>query len=260
MVFPARIAGQDWVFVAPQDGNGVLVLRMDGPPEDRTLTYVTRTLPMQSDVFGAHDIYVQFDEPLDAWVLYSADAFTGWKAFDVSDPALPLPLAVVPNHEGVSGTHSVQAAWLGGRRIVATSTEAPLNGLKVFDATDLAAPVPIAYWTLEANERILESQHNLNIVEGRLYLAHYGNGLYVFDLAQLPSGPGPLALLQPEAHYASSQESIVPTGSTSIGFWDVLVHHGFLYAGNHAGEFEPGLHTIAFGCIPPGDPLYTSTG
>src|SRR5687768_3619255 len=86
MVFPARIAGEDWVFLAPQSSTGVWVLKLTGTPDARGLEFVTTTLPLQGGVSGPHDIFVQFDELLQAWVLYSADAFLGWTAFDVSDP------------------------------------------------------------------------------------------------------------------------------------------------------------------------------
>lgn len=260
MVFPVRIAGQDWVFLATQGGTGVWILKMDGPPEARTLTYVTTTLPIHGTLLAPHDIYVQFDGDLRQWILYTADTADGWKAFDVSDPANPRLIVAVPNAD-VSGTHSIQAAKIGDRRIIATSTEGiGTAALKIWDATDLVRPVQIGYWTRQVGPEMALSQHNLNIVEGRLYLAHYANGLFVFDLSQLPNLPTGALELQPEAHYANSQDGQldVESSGTSQGFWELLVHDGLIYAGVHAG-FEEGLHVIGYGCIPAGDARFTST-
>lgn len=258
MVFPVRIAGEDWVFLAPQSSTGVWILKLTGTPDARGLEFVTTTLPVQGGLSGPHDIFVHFDELLQAWVLYSADAFLGWTAFDVSDPANPEPLVAMPNAD-VSGTHSVQAGFVGGRRIVATSTEFGMNALKLWDATDLARPVQVGYWTHEVGPGVYDHQHNLNIVEGRLYMAHYALGLYVFDLAGLPTNPSGALSIQPIAHYAKLQETNLGAGANG-GFWDLVVADGLLYAGVYSGGVQQGLHVVGFGCITPGDPLQTSIG
>lgn len=258
MLIPARIAGQDWVFLAPQSSSGVWVLRMDGTPDARSLSLVTTTLPVQGGASGPHDIFLQHDEVLGTWVLYTADAFAGWTAFDVGDPANPQVLVAVPNAD-VSGTHSVHAARIGERRIVVTSTEFGMNALKVWDATNLQAPIQVGYWTRKLGPEVYEHQHNLNVVEGRLYMAHYAQGLFVFDLTTLPATPAGLLDIQPVAHYAGSQRSVLGSGSEG-GFWDVVVHEGLLYAGAYSGGHEEGLHVVAYGCITPGDPVFTSAG
>ncbi|HEX9816473.1 MAG TPA: hypothetical protein VGB18_05795 [Candidatus Thermoplasmatota archaeon] len=255
MIYTAHIKGQDWVFVATQSGTGAWILRMDGTPDARKLTFVSRTDPSASA--SPHDIFVQFDNDLQRWILYTTELL-GWGAFDVTDPANPTFIVVVPNNEP-SGTHSVQAAKVGERRLVATSTEFGTNVMKVFDATDLRAPILIAYWTRQAGPEVYEHQHNLNIVQGRLYMAHYALGLFVFDLTKIPTTPAGVLDLKPVAHYASSQKSN-PGSPAQGGFWDLVVHDGLLYAGAYTGDFEVGLHTIGYGCIPAGDANYTSTG
>jgi hypothetical protein len=255
MIYTAHIKGQDWVFVATQSGTGAWILRMDGTPDSRKLTFVSRTDP--SVAASPHDIFVQFDTDLQRWILYTTELFA-WAAFDITDPAKPTFITSVPNTEP-SGTHSVQAAKIGGRRLVATSTEFGTNVMKVFDATDLRAPKPIAYWTRQAGPEIYEHQHNLNIVQGRLYMAHYALGLFVFDLTKLPATAAGLLDLKPVAHYAGSQRSNAGS-SAQGGFWDVVLKDGILYAGAYTGGFEVGLHTIAYGCIRPGDPAFTSVG
>ncbi|HUR26355.1 MAG TPA: hypothetical protein VM327_10125 [Candidatus Thermoplasmatota archaeon] len=258
MVFPARIAGEDWVFLAPQSSTGVWVLKLTGTPDERSLEFVTTTMPIQGGQSGPHDIFVQYDELLQTWILYTADAFLGWTAFDVSDPANPELMVAVPNAD-FSGTHSVQAALVGGRRIVATTTEFGMNALKFWDATDLARPVQVGYWTHELGPGIYDHQHNINIVEGRLYMAHYALGLYVFDLTLLPASPAGALSIQPVAHYAKLQETGLGAGANG-GFWDLVLHEGLLYAGVYSGGVQQGLHVIGYGCLTPGDPLQTSVG
>ncbi|HEX9815578.1 MAG TPA: hypothetical protein VGB18_01245, partial [Candidatus Thermoplasmatota archaeon] len=255
MVFPARIAGVDWVFVASQSSTGVWVMRLEGPPEARNLTYVTATLPVKGGPQGPHDVFVEFDEDRGQWLLYSADIFEGWTVYDVSAPATPRLVSVVPNLDGTA-THSAQPAKVGQRRLVVTATEGGVDVLKVYDATVLERPVLIAYWTKRIGAEIFEAQHNIQIVGGRLYLAHYANGLFVFDLTTLPATAA--EEIRPIAHYMGSHEMRAPTGSIGIGFWDIVLQDGILYSGVHAGDFEVGLHVVAFGCIRPGDPAQTS--
>ncbi|HLE48388.1 MAG TPA: hypothetical protein VI818_08835 [Candidatus Thermoplasmatota archaeon] len=255
MVFTATIKGKDWAFLAPQSSTGVWILEIVGPPETRTLKFVGTTLPVQGGLSGPHDIYVTRDREL-GWLLYTADAFVGWTVFDVNDPTQPRFVGGQPNTD-VSGTHTVQAAWINGKRIVATSTEFGMNALKVWDATRLAAPVLIGYWTRSMGPEQLAIMHNFQIVDGRIYMAYYSEGIFVFNITKLRFGESPFALA-PEAHFASSGGTPA-FGSGGGGFWDVVLHHGRLYAGSYSGH-EVGLHVIRFGCIPAGDARFTSTG
>jgi hypothetical protein len=257
MVFPAHIKGQDWVFLAPQSSTGVWILKLEGTPQARSLKYVTRTLPAQGGLSGPHDIFLQLDALTNKWILYTADAFVGWTAFDVSDPLNPMVIAVEPNTD-LSGTHSVQAAKIGERRIVVTSTEAFMNALKVWDATDFKKPILIGYWTRQIGPEMLQDEHNLNILEGRLYMAHYSFGFFVFDLTKLPATPAGALELKPIAHYAGSNRVDSPLGGN--GFWDLVLHNGLLYGSAYAGGYEEGLHVVQYGCITPGDPSQTSQG
>src|SRR5207249_4382797 len=91
------------------------------------------------------------------------------------------------------------------RRLIVTTTEAIMNAMKIWDATDLQKPVQIAYWTRKAGPEILDNEHNINIVDGRLYMAHYSFGVFVFDLNKLPGTPSaPIVGIQPVAHYAGT--------------------------------------------------------
>lgn len=259
MLLTERIADQDWVFVAPNSNSGIWVLRVDGEPGSRTLTYVAQTLAAEGGPLGPHDLFVQKDPFTQDWYLYSADGFHGWTVFDVNDPLAPQPIGglVLPQP---GYTHTIQATRDGERRIVVTIAEVGENLLQVYDASILQAPVLLAEWQVEP--LATTPQHNFNLVDGRLYLAHYGYGMYVFDLAD--AGSLPLAgttTFKPVAHYDP-----VPGGTPYVagigGFeavYDVVLQDGLLYV---AGFSDPvlGVEVLGFGCITPGDQVQTSVG
>lgn len=198
MLYSARIDNQDWVFVAPTGMRGVVVLKLDGPPETRKLTYVTQTLPVEGGLYGPHDMYATYDNTLGKWLLYVADGFQGWLVFDVNNPAQPVPMGgwVAPE---TGYTHTIQAANINGKRIVATIQEIGVNLLKVYDATALESPVLLGVWQADASSP-LQAQHNFQIVQGKLYMAHYGLGFYVFDLTKVTAPLTGTNDLKPVAH------------------------------------------------------------
>jgi hypothetical protein len=259
MVYTARIGGTDWVFLAPNSNSGVWILRVDGEPGSRTMSYVTQTLPVEGGPLGPHDMFVHQDPFTGDWLLYSADGFHGWTVFDVNDPAAPQPVggwaAPQPGY-----THTIQSARLGERRIVVTIAEVGENLLQVFDASVLQAPLLLATWQVEP--LATTPQHNLNIVGDYLYVAHYGYGMYVFDL----NDAGALPLLgatsfQPVAHYDP-----VPGGTPYVagigGFeavYDVVLQDGLLYVSGFSDPVN-GVDVLGFGCIVPGDATQFSIG
>ncbi|HVF53509.1 MAG TPA: hypothetical protein VNC78_07850 [Actinomycetota bacterium] len=246
MVFTERIDRQHWVFIAPNEGSGAWILKLNGPPEKRTFEYVTVTFPVEGGFLGPHDIFVQKDKVLDKWVLYAADGYHGWLAFDISNPASPLPLGGFA-HPATGYTHTIQARMIGGRRIVATIEEVGANLLKVYDATNLAAPIPLGVWYQKAGTGPAEAQHNLQMVGKYLYIAHYDRGFYVFDISSLEGQPLS-ADLQPMAHYMDG-ESVI---------WDVVIRKGLMYLTSY--PTGGGLHVVGFGCVTPGNRRANSTG
>ncbi len=261
MLYAARIAGDDWVFVAPNDNNGVWILRVEGEAPERHLEYVAQTLPIEGGPLGPHDMFVGVDPFTGDWYLYSADGFHGWAVFNVNDPANPMLVGGLLRPE-TGYTHTIQSAKVGERRIVATIQEVGDNLLEVYDATNLAAPVLLATWQVAPGETT--PQHNLNIVNGTLYVAHYSYGMYVFDLQTLPAVPlGQVAQMQPVGHYdpvAGGVSHPVPlAGGEFQAFYDVVVQDGILYG---SGFSDPviGIHVLAYGCNRIGDPTLLSMG
>ncbi len=259
MLYTKRIADQDWVFLAPNANSGVWILKMTGGPDAPKLTFVTETLPVEGGPIGPHDMYVQKDGLDGNWYLYSADGFHGWTAFNVNNPAMPLPAGGVINPVEAAYTHTMQAATINGKRIVATIAEIGADFLRVYDATVMAAPILLGVWQAETTAAGATSpQHNFNIVDGKLYLSNYGHGMYIFDLKAFTAGLSLPAVgtvtLKPVAHWAVGGETIDESFS---GFWDTLVQDGVIYV----SHIEGGLVVLGYGCnkdLP--NPALTSDG
>lgn len=259
MLGTARIDDKDWVFLAPNSNSGIWILEVEGAPGSRTLNYVAQTLPAEGGPLGPHDLFVHQDPFTSQWLLYSADGFHGWTVFDLADPTAPMPIGglVLPQP---GYTHTIQAARFGERRIVVTIAEVGENLLQVFDATVLQAPVLLAAWQVEP--LATTPQHNINIVGDHLYVAHYGYGMYVFDLTTVPDVPAiGTATFAPVAHYDP-----VPGGTPYVagigGFeavYDVVLQDGLLYVSGFSPPLE-GIDVIGFGCIAAGDKEQRSVG
>ena len=259
MLYSARIADKDWVFLAPNTSSGVWILQLTGAGAARKLTYVTQTLPLEGGPLGPHDMYVQKDEKDGHWYLYSADGVHGWTAFNVDDPAKPSMVGGWTNPAEGAYTHTIQAAWVNGRRLVATIGEVGVNILKVYDATDLRTPLLLGIYTITpgpGSAGPASPEHNFNIVGGKLYMSYYTHGMYVFDLAKLGSVPvAGTAQLQPVAHWDIGGESAVP--GLFGGIWDTVLQDGVIYLSNIQG----GLFVVGYGCNGPyPNASLTSTG
>lgn len=261
MFYTARIDGVDWVFLAPNTNTGVWMLRLEGTPDARTLTYVTQTLPVEGGPLGPHDIFVTKDEMDGNWYLYSADGFHGWTAFNVNDPANPMFAGGIANPAEGAYTHTVQTQWVNGRRLVASIGEIGANALRVYDATVLTAPVFLGAWQADpgagspeqAGDGSAAAEHNFNIVGGKLFLSYYNYGMYVIDLNALSGLPGVgTAELTPVAHYGNNGEA----GGGTVNIWDTVIKDGILYL----GDIQGGLVVIGYGCHAVPDPMLTSTG
>jgi hypothetical protein len=256
MIYTARIGGVDWVFLAPNSNTGIWMLKLEGTPEHRHLTYVAQTLPIEGSVIGPHDMFVNHDEKDGHWYLYSADGFNGWAVFNVDDPSKPSLAGGFVNPAEAAYTHSIQAQWVNGRRLVATIGEVGVNIFKVYDATNLRAPLLLAVFQANPGAGSGAPEHNFNIVAGKLYLSYYSLGMYVFDLTKLTGVPGADTVnLKPVAHWGNNPEGATsPAGFT--GIWDTVLKDGVIYLSN----IEGGLYVVGYGCNHMPDANLTSTG
>ena len=247
MLFSARIAGEDWIFIAPNANTGIFILRMGGTPDARTLEYVTQTLPVEGGPIGPHDLFVQRDEVDGHWYLYSADGFHGWTVFNIDDPANPMPAGGLVNPAEAAYTHSIQAQWVNGRRLVATIGEVGVNVFKVYDATNLLAPLLLGVYQASPGPGSAAPEHNFNIVGGKLYLSYYTLGMYIFDLAKLQGIPvADTPNMQPVAHFGTNPEA-APGATDFSGIWDTVLVDGVIYLSN----IEGGLVVVGYGCNGP---------
>lgn len=256
MVDTHVIGGKEWVFVAPNSDTGVYILEREGWSLTFKASYKHPLLG--GGPLGPHDMTVLDDEILQKPVLYVANGFEGWLAADVSDPTKPVHLGGMLNVDPAQGyLHTIQAEKIGERRIVATISEVGVNALKVWDATDLSKPVLLAEWFADPARATLPG-HNLQILNGLLYDAYYGKGVYVFDLTKLGSRPylGTLDL-KPIAHFAPpNPEASSPDATAFVNVWDVVVSDGALFV----SDVNEGVHALGFGCIEFGDALQSSRG
>lgn len=269
MMYVYEVDDEDYVFVATQWNYGIYVLKVVGAPGARTLQDVTVYMPFQNPVaLGQHDTYATYDHKLKKHLLYVANGFEGWAVADISDPANPTTLAIVPEVSLYQGyTHTVQASWVQGRRIVATVTEIGHNSLKVYDATDLTLPVMIGEWNWNPTspKDAIEEEHNIQIVEGKIVMAHKWQGVFIFDLDDLvrsvPAGslglPEPLNAWHPIAHWQP------PAQTPRVKLWDVVVKDGLIYTADYGDVGQTsyqGIYVLQFGCWTPGTTGLTSNG
>ncbi|MFA5860345.1 MAG: hypothetical protein WDA16_01485 [Candidatus Thermoplasmatota archaeon] len=259
MLTTGRINGVDYVFLAPNDDAGVMVAKLVGEGSERKLQTIGR---LGDDVLpggplGPHDMSLVWDEFTHKPVLYVANGVEGWKAFDVSDPAKATMLAISPNIGPAQGyTHTAIGQKVGDRRLVATIQEVGVNTLSIFDATDWRTPILLAQWQSDRTDPTTP-EHNIQLLDGKLYVAHYTKGVFIFDLKKLDSKPlvGTLGLA-PMAHYQPTKPTSAPPPSP-VAFadvWDVVVHRGVVYV----NDVDSGTDVVAFGCLTAGDSTLSS--
>lgn len=257
MMVPAVIAGTQYVFVTPSiSGTGVLVHQVVGNGTDARLEHVatyTSTAPhaLYPQAFAPHDGYVTYEDDVDANVLWLANGFYGIVALDVDDPANPRTLASMPPEASpeipapvATHSHTVQVEWFAGKRILVSASEVGYNSMKVYDVTDLDAPRLLGYWIYDERQPTY-LQHNIQIVGGSLFMAHYEHGLFSFDLAAYAADP--TIRIEPSGHWQVDGGGLI---------WDVTVRDGVLFL----SDISQGLHVLGFGCLTPGDPAHTSDG
>lgn len=268
MMYVYEMGGTDYVFTATQWNYGVYVAKVVGEPGSRSLQHLGVYMPFENPVLlGQHDMWATFDPALGKHVLYVADGFMGWAVADITDPAKPVTLGRGFETSAYQGyTHTVQAAFIDGRRIVATITEIGHNSLKVYDATDLSKAFMIGEWNWNPTSPVdaVEEQHNLQIVDGKLVMSHKWQGVFIFDLDALVAAvpPGTLGLPEPLSSWGPVAHWQPPALTPRVKVWDVVVKDGLIYTGDY-GATQPsyqGIYVLQYGCWTPGDATKTSTG
>lgn len=194
----------------------------------------------------AHDLFV-LERADGVPLMYVANWDAGLRVVDLSDPAAPRELggwnAFPEGHAG--NLHTVATTVLGDRTITVGAVEvgfAVVGGyhyaqgteksiLYVWDTTDPAAITLLGTW--ENPDRLpagrdqgafgesITSTHNLQFEGGRVYLAHYGLGVWVLDVSDEDAWSGPTLL----GYHLEEGDNV----------WDVVLNDGVLYSSGSAG-------------------------
>lgn len=194
----------------------------------------------------AHDMFVMEDPVENRTLVYVANWDAGLRILDLSDPSNPVELdgwnAFPDGHEG--NLHTVSTQWIGDRRITVGTVEvgfAVVGGyhyamgtdrsiLYVWDTTDASDIRLIGQWENPGQEPAgrdnvpgegITSTHNFQLEEGRVYLAHYGLGVFVLDVSTPENQTNPALL----AFHKEEGDNV----------WDILLNDGVIYTSGAAG-------------------------
>lgn len=195
----------------------------------------------------AHDMFVMNDPVEQTTLMYVANWDAGLRIVDLTDPATPVERGTwndfPEGHEG--NLHTVATEWIGDRRITVGTVEVGFSIvggyhyamgtdrsiLYVWDTTDLDDVVLLGTWENPAGEPSgrdlpvggseITSTHNFQLEHGRVYMAHYGFGVFVLDVST-PANQAAPALV---AFHKEEGDHV----------WDVVLNDGIMYSSGAAG-------------------------
>jgi len=260
MITVFRVGESDYVAASKGEGSDLSIFQVKGEPGARTLERIATpkltplsALPMRPDPIRTHDTWFEVDPATKVPILWVANVFYNTLALDVTDPAHPKTIADFGHPDLYQGySHSIRVAHVDGKRLVVVGTEYGMGALKVWDATDLAAPKLVATWSLQTNP-----PHNFQVIGSRAYVTYFEHGFYIVDLSKATSGQLPLlAHLPPTGKYVGAPREPGNFVSSYFGPVDILVKDGVLWV----DEESEGLTALAYGCLTPGDANATAWG
>jgi hypothetical protein len=195
----------------------------------------------------AHDMVAANDPASGDTVMYVANWDAGLRVVDLADPSNPVELGgwneFPEGHEG--NIHTVATDVIGGRSITVGAVEvgfAVVGGvhyatgtdrsiLYVWDTTDPGDIRMLGFWENPAGEfagrdqavfgEEISSTHNLQLEQGRVYLAHYAMGVFVLDVSTTSAQEGPGLL----AYHDEPGDNV----------WDVILADGIMYTAGAKG-------------------------
>lgn len=214
---------------------------------ERISEYVPPEAGIGTNGDSAHDITV-VDDPDEGPLLFAAFAF-GVAVARVADPAAPEHVGswrlADEGFDASRNAHTVMMQRVEGvRTLVVTPEQLEENELYVVDATDLASMSLVSTWHLpgDLDERAgLEwSLHNVNLLDGKAYVAHYHGGVWVLDLSTRASLEDP----RPLGHFATVETGQVGpglpevwAGPTMPNVWDVVPGKGVVFVSDITSGF-----------------------
>jgi hypothetical protein len=248
MVSVGVVADVEYVFCAATL-RGLEIFRATDVAGQRVLTAVGLWKPgdLNANVWP-HDMTFQFDPLNGRPIMVVSHIDLGVYILDMAEPTAPK---VLGSWGGQGATHwhgqihSAIATRVGDRRIVIATPELYTNdtaAVFVLDATDPSKMHLAREWVNPGNHTAFHftfTTHQIQAVDGRLYLSYNHAGLWVLDLAQMIAGePGVLGYYLPH-------EQAFPVGTEGYfvpHVWDVVVHRG----GILASDRETGLYILHF--------------
>ncbi len=203
-----------------------------------------RVGPLYNPQAWLHDMFVMEED--EQTLMYVAAWDAGLHVVDVTDPTAPEQVGAWSDFgEGEAGNlHTVATDWVGDRRITVGAVEvgfAVVGGTLyatgeeksvtyVWDTTDPSQPELLGTWTnpiqpssgrdMVPGEEVT-STHNLQIENGRIYLAHYEYGVWILDVST------------PENR--SSPEILAYYDDGNMHTWDVVLEDGVVYTSGRVG-------------------------
>lgn len=196
-----------------------------------------------------HDAFVQEHPLTGQLLLYVAYWDLGGYIVDITDPAQPREVSRLTDFAPSkhASVHFLRPAPELVEGVHVTITEPELGPTDetgqytLFDTTDPASPKRLGYWELPGDivitEGLLFSPHNFDIANGRVYLAHYHGGVWVFDIHER-------ALLDRPATLAYYQVGVPRDGHGGYApnFWSAFYKGGHVWA----SDMSAGLHVLRF--------------
>lgn len=233
------------VFV-PLPGAGVDVARLESGPTGAPMLRHVSSYRAGMPALQAHDITVYDDEELGV-VMLCACGFHGVTVVDVNDPAMPVELGLWQEHDDLY-VHTVMPAVVDGKRILVAIPETfaaeEQQPLWIIDASDPAGMATLGSWRLPGPDLTYDSgyrfsTHNINVLDNKVYLAHFHAGVWVLDI----STPEKLAAPDAIAHIMPIYDG---TLGASLGIaamplvWEVIPAKGHLFV----ADIGAGLYVL----------------
>lgn len=214
----------------------------------------------RADAGFNHDVTLRSDPVDNLLGLRSLAIVSNWdegvRIYDITNPSDMLNAQQPPviGHwqlpQGSGGhIHTTMPTSVEGKRVIVTQQEnfgqSVVSKMWVLDATDYSNIKIIGTWQnpdgkLANNGFVRWSTHNLNIDDGKVYLAHYHGGLLVFDIGTLakatqPGGPPLLANFLPAKPRVSGS-----FGSDVPYTWEAYPHRGVVWV----TDINTGLYAV----------------
>ena len=230
-------------------GRGLVVVSLQDPENPREVAV------FRGSGMYYHDVVVK-NLPNGRRIAYLCGIFTGLHLVDVTVPEAPVELGVWREPGWLQAlTHYAEPTPSGRITVVGPEHGSGYAGrLYLVDTRDPNRPRLLSTWSLPGHEwqpsgfppqrfQYQWTLHNFDVREDRVYLAHYGAGVWVIDISD-PQSPRAIASFGPESFRPSALVPD-PEHEGQEGFpvprvWAVEEQDGLLYA----SDISSGLYVL----------------